>query len=1309
MRIKQGVSYLTSARVGQQIQKHALQITIVGVTLVLLLMASIVLIRTTHASPPCPCTVFAASEPSVQPGLFSQPGGIEVGFRFQTDQTGYISGIRFYKVAGMTGTHTASLWDKFGTRIAQATFSSESAAGWQQVNFSPVAVTPNLTYTASVFMADGEYPASSAYFTSDISNSPLMAKRNSTAYDGLGNSGQGAYNASGSSGYPTGSFNATNYWVDVSYIGSTSASGPAVSAHTPLSNATNVPVTDAVTTTLDQPLDPATIGSNSFVVKDSNNTTIPGTITYDTSTYSLKFVPTSTFQTSTTYTVTLPSGSQGLTDLQGRHLAADVTWSFTTSSTGLTCPCTLRNNQNPSGSLSARDGAGYPSGLELGMKIVPTTNGYITAIRFYKPIITTDASNTGHIWDANGNSLATVTFANESDYGWQEATLSSPLSVTKDTVYVVSYSTAAAIYQYTNGLLGTTLTSPGFVVYPSGDSRNTTLGSNTGNFVYKSVAGLYPDSSSLNTYHIDAVFAKQSSDIIPLHVTNVQPTDKSYGVLHTANAAATFDQALDASTVNSTNVKAYDANNSLVAGTVTYDVTKRTISFTPTSPFSYNATYTIRISNLIKDMRGVSLGSNYNWSLTTGSQLATDITQGRGGPILVITSSTNPYSTYYAEILRTEGFNYFDVKDISTINTATLANYTTVLLAPVSVTQPQVDMLTNWTNGGGSFIAMRPDKKFTSLLGITDMAQTATNQYLRTNVASAAGTGIVDDTIQYKGVADKYTRSGADAVATLYSDSSTATAYPAAITRTVGSGTAMAFTFDLAQSVIGLHQGNQSWSGQDRNGDGTIRSNDLFYGPASSDPQSDWLDNSKIDIPQADEQQRLLANMITTAMKESLPAPRFWYLPDTQKAALVLAGDDHAELNKDGTEQTLNNWLNESQTGCSVMDWQCVRATHYVYTSSPLTVSRAAQYNSLGFELGSHPSYSGGCGNFSTYADLTSHYSSDLLAFQTKYFTLPVQTTVRFHCYLWPSWDWMPRADLLNNVHYDLNSVAYPASLVGTHSPLVSGSGMNMRLTDASGALLDVHQGVTNFDNASAGTTSIAKTFDNALGATGYYGMFGSHYDMTDSYASTLLSIAKSRNIPTITSQQALQWLSGRESSNFSQLASTAQGKETFTITTGEGAHGLQAMIPTSDKAGSLQTITIGAQPVTYRTDVIKGVQYAIFNAIPGDYTVMYSDFGFVIPVVSPTPTPTLSTTAARTSSQPLATSTATEVDPTPTIVDPTKTNPTKDSPDTTGTIQDTPKTVAQNIALTVGIVGGSVVALTAIGLAIARTRRRNE
>jgi hypothetical protein len=1180
---------------------------IVASCIVLLLLISLASFsyHTTHASPPCPCTVFTNSQPTIIPSLYTQPGAIELGFKFQSDQAGFISGIRFYKISGMTGTHTASLWNQYGTRIAQATFTSESPTGWQEISFSPVAITAHTTYTASVYMSDGNYLGTPNYFTTDITNSPLSSAKSGAAFDGVGNAGQGVYDDLGSSAYPIKTFNATNYWIDVSYTGSAVATPPVVSSKTPLENTTNVAVTDAVTATFNAALDPATIGVNSLVLKDSNNTIVSGTTTYDSTTYTIKFVPTHLLQTATTYTSTLSSGSTGLSDLQGRHLAVDTVWSFSTSSNGLTCPCSMKNRHAPDGSFSARNQ--YPSGLELGLKVVPTTNGYITALRFYKTIITPDTFHSGHIWSANGNSLASVTFNNESDYGWQEATLATPLSVTKDQVYIISYGMATAYFQV-NSVFNDPILSPGLVAYPTGDSRNNTTISGTANSVYATIPGTYPTQPSTNYYYVDAVFTKQASSTIPLNIVSTQPADKSYGVFHTILPSISFDQPLDSSTVNNTTVSVYDSNHNNVNGSVSYDVTKHAITFTPTSPFGYNSSYTIDVSAQIKDMRGQHLSSDYYWSFTTGTPLKTDINQGNGGPILVVTTATNPYGNYYAEILKTEGFNYFDVKDVATISPSILANYATVLLASMQVSQTQVDMFSSWVNSGGNLVTMRPDKKFASLLGLNDISQTSTNQYLRTNVASSAGIGIVDTTIQFKGVADQYSVDGASVVASLYSDNATATTHPAATTRSVGLGTAMAFTYDLAQSVIGLHQGNQAWSGQDRNGDSVIRSNDLFYGQAAGDSQPDWLDTSKIDIPQADEQQRLLANMITDGMKKHLPAPRFWYLPNTQKAALVMAGDDHNNPNRTGTEQIINNWLNDSATGCSAIDWQCIRASHYVYPSGELTQSRAYQYSSYGFEIGDHASNGNSCSNFLSFGAVTSKYASELSLWQTQYPNLPPQRTIRFHCYLWSSWDWMPRAGLLNNIHYDLSTVAYPSSWIGTHSPIVTGSGMNMRLTDASGALLDVHQGVTNFDNTTASAVSITAAFDNALGSDGFYGIFGSHYDMNDSYDQTLYSIATSRNIPIISSQQALEWWSGRESSNFSHLMSSAPGEESFTITTGEGAHGLQAMIPLSDINGTITTIRLASKPLTYQTSIIKGVQYALFNAVPGDYIVTYSD-----------------------------------------------------------------------------------------------------
>src|SRR5437588_7335895 len=80
----------------------------------------------------------------------SDSASSEVGLKFRTDTAGTITGIRFYKGNLNTGTHTAHLWTSTGTLLATATFSAETASGWQQVNFpTPVQVQANSTYVAS--------------------------------------------------------------------------------------------------------------------------------------------------------------------------------------------------------------------------------------------------------------------------------------------------------------------------------------------------------------------------------------------------------------------------------------------------------------------------------------------------------------------------------------------------------------------------------------------------------------------------------------------------------------------------------------------------------------------------------------------------------------------------------------------------------------------------------------------------------------------------------------------------------------------------------------------------------------------------------------------------------------------------------------------------------------------------------------------------------------------------------------------------------------------------------------------------------
>jgi hypothetical protein len=130
---------------------------------------------------------------------------VELGVRFTANTNGYITGIRFYKSAANTGTHIGSLWSSTGQRLATATFTNETASGWQTVTFAnPVAVTAGTTYVASYFAPNGHYSVNRNYFNSAFTNGALTAL-----------AGGGVYNYGGSSLFPSLSYQNSNYWVDV--------------------------------------------------------------------------------------------------------------------------------------------------------------------------------------------------------------------------------------------------------------------------------------------------------------------------------------------------------------------------------------------------------------------------------------------------------------------------------------------------------------------------------------------------------------------------------------------------------------------------------------------------------------------------------------------------------------------------------------------------------------------------------------------------------------------------------------------------------------------------------------------------------------------------------------------------------------------------------------------------------------------------------------------------------------------------------------------------------------------------------------
>lgn len=863
------------------------------------------------------------------------------------------------------------------------------------------------------------------------------------------------------------------------------------------------------------------------------------------------------------------------------------------------CPCSIW----PSTATPANASVADANSVELGVKFRTDTAGYITGIRFYKGTNNT-GTHIGNLWSSTGTQLATATFSGETTSGWQQVNFASAVAVAANTTYIASYYAPAGNYAADGGYF----TSTGTDNAPLHALKDGVDGSNG---VYKYGSSGFPNSTyNATNYWVDVVF--NTVDTTPPSVASVSPLAGSTTASTASTVSATFSKSLDATTVNSNTFELRDSTNTLVPSTISYDATNKIAKLQPNSALNVNASYTATLHGggtdpRIKDTSGNAMAANYTWSFTTAGPLPS---QGAGGPILVINGGTNPYSAYYTEILRNEGYTNFATADLSTVTSSLLNGYDVVILGELPLTSAQVTMLTNWVNAGGNLIAMKPDKQLAGLLGLTDANSTLSNAYLKFNTSSGPGQGLTNQSLQYHGTADKYTLSGANQVAELFSNLSIDAGNPAVTMKQVGDngGNAAAFTYDLAKSVVQTRQGNPSWAGQDRNADGIIRSNDLFYGPSSTNPQPNWVDFNRIAIPQADEQQRLLGNLLTQINLIRKPLPHFWYMPNNKKAAVIMTGDDHGN---GGTAGRFDQYIAASPTGCNVANWECIRSTSYIYASPTLTNSQAVNYTNQGFEVGLHVNTN--CADW-TSSTLPNFFSQQLSVFTSTYPGIPSPTTNRTHCVAWSDWATQPKVENGNGMRLDTTYYYFPANWVTNKPGFMTGSGMPMRFADTDGSLIDTYQAATQLTDESGQTNpyNIDTLLDNATGSLGYYGVFTAnmHTDTVNSAGSdAIIASAKAHNIPVVSAKQMLNWLDGRNNSTFTNMTwdGTTLG---FGVSVGNGAQNLlRAMLPTHASGGKvLSGLTANGAAVSYSTEVVKGVEYAIFAATASTYSASYTN-----------------------------------------------------------------------------------------------------
>ena len=694
---------------------------------------------------------------------------------------------------------------------------------------------------------------------------------------------------------------------------------------------------------------------------------------------------------------------------------------------------------------------------------------------------------------------------------------------------------------------------------------------------------------------IFSIFTFILMDRINPRVISITPPDKASGVYDGSPIAVSFSSAMAAKTINNATFTLRDNEGALVSAKVSYDAEMQIAELVPTFPLQAGATYELSIGpdprRRPRSILGLALSESMASRFTTASipqQL-----EGADAPILIATGKSNPFGAYYAEILKAEGLNLYGVVDSDALTPERLVSTKIVILTTAQIPDAIADRLTRWVRAGGNLIAIKPEGEWLQFFGLAKADPPVWNAYLLPDASNPASHGIVQDTIQIHGAASRFILQDATAVAQLFETATKPLPNPAVTLRAVGDGHVAAFAYDLASSVVWTRQGNPDWIDQERDGHPPRRANDLFY--------PDYLNMAKVGIPQADEQQRLLANLIMV-MSEGRPLPRFWYLPDGRRAAILMAGDDHAT--RRGTADTFNRLLAESPAGCRFEFWECARATSYLTIKTSITPKEIEQYISAGFEVGVH--VDDGCQNRGN-KQTSLEYSNQITNVGAYKFGIMSQETHRLHCIAWNGWADTAKIERTHGIRLSLDYYYWPGSWIEGRQGFMTGSGFPMRFADLDGTPLEIYQATTHLVNQNGVNQlgGVSFMLDRALGPEQFFGVFGTHYDYSDTYFNTLLSAAKARSVAMISAAQMLHWLEFRDNTRFEHIT---WNHDTVSFHVGAGSKGelLTAMLPIRWPPRQLSAIRCEGRYIQYEVQTIKGLDYAFFPVKTGNCFAIY-------------------------------------------------------------------------------------------------------
>jgi hypothetical protein len=433
---------------------------------------------------------------------------------------------------------------------------------------------------------------------------------------------------------------------------------PGVISVTPTQGATGVTINTTVTATFSMAMNPASITTSTFTLTGPGGTDVAGAVTYSGSTAT--FTPSAVLTYGTTYTATITTG---VSSPGGAALIAPYVWSFTTTTPPPSVLSTIPANgatnvpigqvlsatfSEPMASgtlnattftLSVTDGAAVTGTVTYAGEVATfTPTGTLVNGTNYTATITTGATSLGgtplaanYVWTFTTITPAPTVIATVPVNSATGVPVNQVLSATFNeamnctafpaTAFTVVASPGATPVPGTIACTGAVAT-----FTPAADLAYNTLYTATITTGAQSLAG-----TPMAKNYVWSFRTVPGNG--PPTVIFTLPLDGATAVPTNQVLSATFNEAMDAATIDATTFTLTGPGATSVTGTVAYSAPGSVATFTPTAKLAASTLYTATITTGATNSGGTALAANYVWTFTTAAGSAT---------VAPTVTSTNP-------------------------------------------------------------------------------------------------------------------------------------------------------------------------------------------------------------------------------------------------------------------------------------------------------------------------------------------------------------------------------------------------------------------------------------------------------------------------------------------------------------------------------------------------------------------------------------------------------------------------------------------------------------------------------------------